>query len=307
MSVTELHPASGCTETHPDCPSIQMVIEPKEKELGGFSVRRSLPYVKQRMVGPWVFFDHMGPADFEPEEGIDVRPHPHIGLATVTYLFDGEILHRDSLGSVQAIRPGAINLMVAGKGIAHSERTPEALRQYEQHVEGLQLWLALPDGQEEIEPQFFHYDAGQLPLIHEQDAVLRVMVGTGFGATSPVQTYSPTFFAEGAMKQGATLDFDATYSERAVYVAHGCLRIDGQSFGEHSMLILTPDRIVTLEAEAYTRLVLIAGEPVGKRHIWWNFVSSSKERIEQAKEDWQQGRFPTIPDDNAEFIPLPDS
>lgn len=306
MSVTELQPISDCKESHPDCPAVRMVIEPRDKDLGGFSVRRSLPYVKQRMVGPWVFFDHMGPADFEPDDGLDVRPHPHIGLATVTYLFDGEILHRDSLGSVQPIRPGAINLMVAGRGITHSERTPQHLREEGQHMEGLQLWLALPEAKEEIEPAFFHYDAAELPLLHSNEAVLRVMIGSGFGIASPVKTYSPTFFAEGAVQQGAAITFMPDYSERAVYVVKGTVEIDGHSFGPHSMLILSPERIVTIHAQDYTRLALIGGEPLGTRHIWWNFVSSSKERIERAKDDWRNGRFPLIPSDNDEFIPLPE-
>lgn len=306
MSVTELHPASGCTEAHPECPAVRMVITPKEKELGGFSVRRSLPYVKQRMVGPWVFFDHMGPADFAEDEGLDVRPHPHIGLATVTYLFDGEILHRDSLGSVQAIRPGAVNLMVAGRGITHSERSSDEAREREQHVEGLQLWLALPDEHEESAPAFFHYSAEDLPLVHADSHALRVMIGKGFGVESPVKTYSPTFFAEAAVQQGASLTMPDGYSERALYVADGEVSIDGVTFGKHSMLILSPNRAVSVRAEAYSRLAIIAGEPVGTRHIFWNFVSSSKERIEQAKEDWKNGKFPLVPNDDEEFIPLPE-
>lgn len=305
MSVTELHPSSGCTEAHPHCPAVRMVITPKEKDIGGFFVRRSLPYVKQRMVGPWVFFDHMGPADFEPDEGVDVRPHPHIGLATVTYLFNGEILHRDSLGTIQPIRPGAVNLMVAGRGIAHSERTPQELRAEGSQLEGLQLWLALPDGQEEIDPAFFHYPASDLPLVYRDEAVLRVMIGEGFGVASPVNIYSPTFFAEAAVQAGGRLDLPTHYSERALYIADGSISIDGTVFDRHSMLILTPGKNITVQAESYARLAVVGGEPVGPRHIWWNFVSSSKERIEQAKADWQNGRFPLIPGDAEEFIPLP--
>lgn len=306
MSVNEEHPSSGCSDAAAQSDAIRMVIIPKEKDLGGFSVRRSLPYSKQRMLGPWVFFDHMGPVDFPPEEGVNVRPHPHIGLATVTYLFDGEILHRDSLGSVQPIRPGAVNLMVAGKGITHSERTPAEFLATGQHIEGLQLWLALPEKDEETAAAFFHYAAEDLPLVHKNDVALRVMIGEGFGVTSPVKTYSPTFFAEAAMVQGASLTMPDTYSERAIYVANGSITLDGVVCNAHSMVVLNPQQSVTITAQEYSRVVIIGGEPLGERHVWWNFISSDKARIEKAKEDWKQGRFPAIPDDNEEFIPLPE-
>lgn len=285
--------------------AVEVVIAPGLTDLGGFSVRRVLPSRQRRMVGPWVFFDHMGPATFAPGTGIDVRPHPHINLATVTYLFDGELVHRDSLGYVQVIRPGDLNLMVAGRGIVHSERTGPDLRAAGHRLHGLQLWLALPAADEEKEPGFFHYEAGALPTVSVNGVPLRVMMGAAYGVSSPVLQLSPTLYLEADLKPGQALTLPDDVGERAVYVAAGALRTAGAELAAHSMAVLADRRGITLEAIAESRIALVGGESLGPRHIWWNFVSSRKERIEQAKADWREGRFPGVPGD-AEFIPLPE-
>lgn len=256
-------------------------------------------------MGPWIFFDHAGPAQFGPGEGVDVRPHPHINLATVTYFFEGQFMHRDSLGNVQAIKPGDINLMVAGRGIVHSERTPEALRKNGSTMHALQLWLALPEKDEEIAPAFYHYDSADLPQLDVGGVQVRVMMGRAFGLTSPVKTFAETLYFEADLKDGQLLILPDA-EERAVYVARGEVEIDGVVVPEFTMAVLNQREGLGLHARANSRIVLIGGENVGQRHIWWNFVSSRKERIEQAKRDWKDGKFPVVPDDMNEFIPLPE-
>lgn len=287
------------------CAGIKLLIRPGEKDLGGFSVRRALPHPEQRLVGPWIFFDHAGPAEFGPGEGVDVRPHPHINLATVTYFFEGQFMHRDSLGNAQAIKPGDINLMVAGRGIVHSERTPDELRKGGSTMHALQLWLALPEQDEEIEPAFYHYDSADLPSLGIDGVQVRVMMGSAFGLTSPVKTFAETLYFEADLKDGQMLILPDA-QERAVYVAKGEVEIDGVIVPEFTMAVLNQRTGLGLHAKADSRIALIGGENVGQRHIWWNFVSSRKERIEQAKRDWKDGKFPVVPHDMDEFIPLPE-
>lgn len=292
-------------DAQPGGDAIEFIVQPRKKELGGFSVRRVLPTVQRKMVGPWIFFDHMGPAQFAPGNGIKVRPHPHIGIATVTYLFDGEILHRDSLGSCQPIRPGDINLMVAGSGIVHSERERPEVTQTAHSVHGLQLWLALPEAQEEIEPAFYHYPGDNIPRITIGDVPVRVMMGSAFGVTSPVKLFSDTLYLEAHLKAGQKLDIPRA-QERAVYVAEGGLKVDGTHIPEYAMAVFTDMPAIAVEAERETRLAIIGGESFKRRYIEWNFVSSRQQRIEQAKLDWKSGRFAKVPDDEQEFIPLPE-
>lgn len=286
------------------CSAIEQLIKPKQKDLGGFSVRRLFPTIGLKSVGPWVFFDHMGPAEFPPGEGVNVRPHPHIGIATVTYLFEGEILHRDSLGSYQAITPGDINLMIAGKGIVHSERERSELTRQSRVLNGLQLWMALPNDQEEIEPEFHHYHKDALPAASINDVPLRVMIGSAYGMTSPVKTLAQTLYVEAQLQSGQKLD-SPQCAECAVYVASGEIEIDGIPVPEYSMAILNTDVNPTIETLTESRVAFIGGENLGKRYIDWNFVSSSQERIEQAKQDWKDRKFPLVPGDEDEFIPLP--
>jgi len=258
------------------------------------------------MVGPFVFLDQMGPAEFLIGHGLDVRPHPHIGLATVTYLFEGEIMHRDSLGTVQAIRPGAVNWMTAGSGIAHSERTAPELRTQGFNLFGIQAWVALPSNAEETAPAFVHHPAAKLPIIQAEGKTVRVIAGSLYGQASPVETPTATFYADAALEAGARIPLPAEHEERAVYVAQGKIDIAGDSFEEGQLLVFRPGDEITITALEAARVMLLGGEPMdGPRHIWWNFVSSSQERIEQAKADWKAGRFGAVPDDN-EFIPLPE-
>jgi redox-sensitive bicupin YhaK (pirin superfamily) len=282
------------------------VIAPRLRDLGGFSVRRVLPAPMHRMVGPFIFFDHMGPADFDPGGGIDVRPHPHINLATVTYLFEGEIFHRDSLGSAQAIRPGAINWMTAGHGIVHSERTPPEVREAGHRLHGLQIWVALPRAAEEVAPSFHHHPADTLPVFSDAGVEVRVLLGSAFGVTSPVAIASPLSYVEAALAPGAVLPLDPAFPERAVYLVEGAVEIGGARFDAGQMILLAPgDR--ELRAGGACRLVVIAGAPLDEpRFIEWNFVSSSRERIEEAKRAWRERRFPLVPGDDKEFIPLPE-
>jgi len=275
-------------------------------DIGGFEVRRALPSVKRRMVGPFVFLDQMGPAEFLIGHGLDVRPHPHIGLATVTYLFEGEIMHRDSLGTVQPIRPGAVNWMTAGSGIAHSERTAPELRAQGFNLFGIQAWVALPSSAEETAPTFVHYPAKGLPIIQGEGKTVRVIAGSLYGESSPVETPTATFYADAALEAGARIPLPADHEERAVYVAQGKIDIAGDSFEMGQLLVFRPGDEITITALTPARVMLLGGEPMdGPRHIWWNFVSSSLDRIEQAKADWKAGRFGAVPDDN-EFIPLPE-
>lgn len=284
--------------------AVRLLLQPRDHDLGGFSVRRALPTRQCRQVGPWVFFDHMGPAELGPGPGIDVRPHPHINLATVTYLFEGEIWHRDSLGSDQVIRPGAINLMVAGRGIVHSERERPAQRQAARSLHGLQLWLALPEAHEETEPAFYHHPADTIPEVEVDGVPVRVLIGTAYGVTSPVETYSDTRYLEAALTPGQHLRLPSD-SERAVYVVEGEVSANGDAIPEHAMAVLCEGADVTLTAEQPARIALVGGAPLGERHMFWNFVSSRKDRIETAKRDWQEGRFEKVPGDADDFIPLP--
>lgn len=284
---------------------VEQLIQPRDRDLGGFSVRRVLPTIGRKRVGPWVFFDHMGPARFPAGEGINVRPHPHINLATVSYLFEGEILHRDSLGSVQAIRPGDINLMVAGSGIVHSERERPEVTAKPRRLHGLQLWLALPEADEETEPAFYHYPGADIPGVEVDGVTVRVMMGTAYGVASPVKVFAETLYIEAQLQAGQTLTLPDA-EECAVYVAEGALQVQGTSVPEHSMAVLADAEDVTVEATQSSRIAVVGGEPLGRRHIEWNFVSSSKERIERAKQDWKAGRFPVVPGDEEEFIPLPE-
>jgi redox-sensitive bicupin YhaK (pirin superfamily) len=260
------------------------------------------------MVGPFIFFDQMGPAEFITGEGIDVRPHPHINLATVTYLFEGEIMHRDSLGTEQPIRPGAVNWMSAGRGIVHSERTAPERKARGQKLFGIQSWVALPAAFEESAPGFVHHGAHALPLIEERDKSVRLIVGSAFGKTSPVQTASEMIYADIALEPGASVPIDADHEERGIYLVSGNVEIAGDRFGPGQLLIFRPGDRITVSAATPARFLLLGGAPMdGPRYIWWNFVSSRKERIEQAKAEWQSGRFDTVPGDAEEFIPLPEN
>ena len=287
--------------------AIEMVIVPRARDLGGFEVRRALPHARRQMIGPFIFFDQMGPALMQPGQGIDVRPHPHIGLSTVTWLFDGSIYHRDSLGSAQPISPGELNWMTAGRGIVHSERTapPELARQ--RKVFGIQSWVALPKQHEETAPAFDHVAAHELPVIEDRGISARIIAGSLYGATSPVKTQSDLFYADVQMAAGTALPLPVEHEERGVYVAEGTIEVAGQAFEEGRLLVFRAGDAMTIRARSNARIMLLGGEPMdGPRYIWWNFVSSSKERIEAAKDDWKQARFAIVPGDEKDFIPLPD-
>ncbi len=289
------------------CDALELVIVPRTRDLGdGFEVRRALPHGKRQMVGPFIFFDHFGPVQFMSGKGMDVRPHPHIGLATVTYLFDGSIMHRDSEGNIQEIQPGAMNLMTAGRGIAHSERTPDVQRQNGQKMLGLQSWIALPAGSEEIAPSFQHYAAADLPTVQDRGFTARVIAGSGFGVKSPVTMVSPWFYTEVTAEAGVSVPLDPDHEERAIYLVDGEVEIAGDRFEGPRLLIFRPGDRITVKTARPTRMMFLGGDALeGPRHIWWNFVSSSKERIEQAKQDWKTGRFAPVPSEH-EFIPLPE-
>ena len=287
--------------------AIETVIAPRSRDIGGFEVRRALPHAERRMVGPFVFFDQMGPARFRPGQGMDVRPHPHIGLATITYLFDGRVMHRDSEGNALEITPGAMNLMTAGSGIVHSERSPEAARRGGEALFGIQSWIALPKAHEETRPTFQHFDESELPSVEDNGLRARVIAGTAFGASSPVRTFSEWLYVEIRLEAGASAPLDADVEERAVHVVDGEVEVGGDRFEGPRMLILRPGDSLTVRALTPSRLMLLGGPAMdGPRHIWWNFVSSSQERIEQAKEDWKAGRFAAVPGET-EFIPLPET
>jgi len=285
---------------------LDIVIIPRVRDLGGFEVRRVLPSGERRMIGPFIFFDQMGPITFKAGTGMDVRPHPHIGLATITYLFEGEIQHRDSLGNVQAIKPGEVNWMTAGRGIVHSERTPEDLRMAPSPVFGIQAWIALPRAKEEVEPNFVHHGGAALPIIERKGSRVRLMIGSLLGARSPVATFSEMVYADATLAAGGRLAFPAEYGERAIYVVKGVVDLSSRSFGASQLLVLKRGVEAVVTAPQGARLLLLGGAPLdGNRHIWWNFVSSSPQRIEQAKADWKAGRFPPVPHET-EFIPLPE-
>ena len=293
-------------------PALETVIVTRARELvDGFRVRRALPSVRRRTVGPFIFLDQMGPEILTAGRGLDVAPHPHIGLATVTYLFEGELLHRDSLGTVQPIRPGEVNWMTAGSGIAHSERTPHESRRTGGGLFGVQSWVALPLRAEETDPAFAHHGAGELPLVEGEGKRLRLICGALYGARSPVETLSEMFYADAVLEAGARLPLPVEHEERAAYVVAGEVEIDrdGGAYGAGQLVVFKPRGAVTLRAKGSSsaRVMLLGGEPLdGQRHIWWNFVSSSGERIEQAKADWKAGRFAPVPEET-ERIPLPES
>ena len=281
------------------------VIPARERDLGGFVVRRVLPFESRKMVGPFIFFDHMGPTNFALGQGIDVRPHPHIALATVTYLFSGALEHRDSLGTVRVIRPGDVNWMTAGRGIAHSERTPQALRQSGEQSHGIQSWVALPDGQEDVEPSFVHYPAAGLPQRTVDGVHLAVIAGEAFGMRSSVATLWPTLYVDTQFADGASLEVAPEHTERAVYVAQGQLEIGDAVLTEGQMGVFDPGTRPRLRARGATRAMLLGGERFPTpRYIWWNFVASSQDRIDAAKARWKSGEFDEVPGET-EFIPLP--
>lgn len=291
----------------PTASSIDVVIVPRTRDLGdGFEVRRALPSSERRMVGPFVFWDQMGPVVLTPGRGLDVRPHPHIGLATVTYLFDGAILHRDSLGSVQPILPGAVNWMTAGRGIVHSERTPPEVRTTGDRLFGIQSWVALPRSEEECAPAFVHYGRETLPVVEGDGVRLRVIAGEMAGARSPVATAWEILYGDLGLDAGARFPLPADHEERAVYVVDGALTLAGRDCAAGELIVLSAGREVMLSASRPARVMIFGGAAMdGPRHVWWNLVSSSRDRIEQAKADWREGRFPTVPGET-EFIPLPD-
>jgi hypothetical protein len=282
------------------------VVEGRPRDLGGFSVRRVLPAGGLQTVGPFIFFDHMGPAVFAPGSGVDVRPHPHIGLATVTYLYAGEFMHRDSLGTAQLIRPGDVNWMVAGRGIVHSERTPPEVRLAGgAPIHGIQTWIALPRQHEEVEPAFEHHPSKSLPEIRLPGALLRLVAGTAFGQRAPASVFAPMFYLDATLEVGATVDLPTDYGERAVYVAEGEIEVEGSRYGPGQMVVFAAETTATIVATTPSRAMLLGGAPLdGPRYLWWNFVSSSRERIEQAKHDWTHGGFAPVPGDD-ERIPLP--
>jgi redox-sensitive bicupin YhaK (pirin superfamily) len=283
------------------------VITPVTHDLGDFKVRRTLPAKARTMVGPFIFVDQFGPAQFDIGKGMDVRPHPHINLATVTYLFEGAIDHRDSLGTFATIRPGALNLMTAGRGIVHSERTPLQERATGSPISGMQTWLALPDGKEEIDSAFEHVAKDMLPLVEDAGVSARVIMGSLWGKTAPTTQYAPTIYADIILNAGATIPIDAEADERAVLVASGEAELDGRALERYSLYVLAPGQAMTLRAKSDARVMLLGGEAFNTpRHAWWNFVSSSRDRINQAKADWKAGKFPTVPGDDKEWIPIPE-
>ncbi|ESY12045.1 pirin family protein [Mesorhizobium sp. C386A] len=287
---------------------IELMVIPNAKDIGGFQVRRALPTAKRRLVGPFIFFDRMGPAILRAGQAMDVRPHPHIGLSTVTYLFDGNIRHRDSLGTEMVIQPGDVNLMTAGRGIVHSERTPEELRGAPMSVSGLQTWLALPDGKEEVAPVFENTAALLLPEIDAEGVSGRVVIGDFQGLRSPVRADTETLYANLRLAPGASVKIPADAEERAIYTLDGDVSVSGDRFPAERLLVFRPGDEIVVSSERGAHFMLFGGASLGSpRHIWWNFVSSSKERIEQAKQEWKTGRFDIVPGDEEEFIPLPDN
>lgn len=296
----------GCQSPEREC-AVEELVVPRTADIGGFTVHRALPAAGRRMVGPFIFWDQMGPSEFIVGQSIDVRPHPHIGLATVTYLFDGSIMHRDSLGEVVQIQPGEINLMTAGSGIVHSERTPPEVRERPSRLFGIQSWMALPKEKEEMDCAFVHHGRDALPELNAEGKRLRVILGDAYGLSSPVEVQSPSLYVDLELEAGAALPIDADTEERALYAVKGAFEVDGVAFPSMQMVVLRPGIDVTLRATEPTRLLLLGGAAAdGPRHIWWNLVSSRRDRIEQAKDDWKHGRFPHIPNES-EFIPLPEN
>ncbi len=301
------------TPTSPEqCDAIETLIVPRSRDIGAFEVRRALPSSKRQMVGPFIFFDQMGPAEFITDQGMDVRPHPHIGLATITYLYEGGIFHRDSLGNSLEIEPGAVNWMVAGSGISHSERTSPERRKQGERLFGLQTWVALPDEHEDTKPDFQHAPEEQLPLLDAEGKKVRLILGSLYGERAPVNTYSDMFYADVVLSEGARIPLPTDHEDRAIYVSEGSIQVAQDTYEAGQLMIFRPGDEITITAERPSRLMLLGGETFsGPRYIWWNFVASSQERIEEAKSawakgDWEHGRFQLPPDDRDEFIPLPD-
>ena len=302
----------------PNCPTgdevdaIETVIVPRARDLGSFEVRRALPSTSRQMVGPFIFFDQMGPAEFLTGQGIDVRPHPHIGLGTVTYLYDGSLYHRDSLGTSMQIEPGAVNWMIAGRGITHSERTADAVRAQDSSLFGIQTWVALPESAEEVDPGFEHHAEDALPDFDDEGARVRLILGDAYGQRSPVSTYSDIFYADVQLQAGATMPLPDNHEDRGIYVVQGEIEVAGCSFEAGRMMVFRPGDAITIRATRASRLMMLGGATLeGPRYIWWNFVASSQEKIDAAKEawregDWEHGRFQLPPDDHDEFIPAPE-
>ncbi|ODV40704.1 pirin [Cupriavidus sp. UYMMa02A] len=285
--------------------AIEHLLKPHVRDLGDFTVRRLLPAAATQTVGPFIFFDHMGPVAMPPGQGADVRPHPHIGLATVTYLFEGEITHRDSLGSEQVIRPGDVNWMTAGNGIVHSERSPESAREAGARLHGIQTWVALPKDHETVQPSFFHHPGATLPKIEQPGVRMTVIAGDAFGKTSPVQVFSRTLYVAIELEAGASIEIPAEHAERGIYPVDGSIALDGETLPAEHLVVLTPGQAVTLTATAPSRVMLLGGDPTdGRRFIFWNFVASSKEAIEAASQRWEDDQFPHVPGET-ERIPLP--
>ena len=288
--------------------AVETLIVPRAVDLGEMEVRRALPSTKRQMVGPFIFFDQMGPAEFLTDQGIDVRPHPHINLSTLTYLFEGQIRHRDSLGTDLAIEPGAVNWMRAGSGIVHSERTSEGRKRTGQRLFGIQTWMALPEREEESDPAFMHHGADALPVVDAEGLTARLIAGSAFGARSPLKTASDTLYADVQLAAGAKAPIEPGADERALYTIAGTIEVAGDAFEPGQLLVLRPGDPITVAARTDARFMLFGGAPMeGPRYIWWNFVSSRPERIEQAREEWRRGRFETVPGDEEEFIPLPEN
>jgi redox-sensitive bicupin YhaK (pirin superfamily) len=287
---------------------IELVIDQRRRDLGGFVVGRVLPYAKHRTVGPFVFFDHMGPADMPAglPRSADVRPHPHIGLSTVTYLFSGQMRHQDSVGADQAIVPGEVNWMTAGRGITHSERFDGPIRDHGGRMDGIQAWIGLPTELEEIEPAFAHHGAADLPTFESGGLWARLIAGRAFGAEAAVKVHSPMFYVHWELGVGVKAGLPAEYPERAAYLAKGRVEVDGHDYVAGQMLVFAPGETIAFTAVEPSTVMLLGGEPIGERHIWWNFVSTTQARIEQAKADWKAGRFELPPHDRDEFIPLPE-
>lgn len=285
---------------------VELIVGPRYRDLVGFKINRVWPTPKRRLIGPFIFLDHLMPAILEPGQGLDVPPHPHIGLATVTYLFDGELVHRDSLGIEQVIRPRDLNWMQAGRGIVHSERSSRAARAGLSRLHGLQAWVALPRAAESLEPSFAHYPQSDIPTVRQDGADFAVVAGTAFGATSPVATSSELFFVDAKMRPGAQLAIDERLGERAAYVASGRIALDSTSYSSGRLLVFESGAAVTITAMTQARLLLFGGAPLGEdRYVWWNFVASTPEAIESAKSDWRAQKFPAVPGDR-EFMPMPD-
>lgn len=302
------HECESADKGENKCPeAVEMVIMPRTGDIGGFEVMRALPAKDRRMVGPFVFWDQMGPGEFGPGVGLDVRPHPHIGLSTVTWLFDGTMGHKDSLGNDLVIQPGEVNLMTAGHGIVHSERSDPESRATDSRLYGIQSWLALPKDKAEIDPAFNHYGRSDIPAISGEGYEGSVIMGEAYGASSPVLQHWPTLYVELRSEAGARIPVDTTYEERALYVVEGTVEIDGTSFGPSSLVVLKPGEAFDAVTSEDSLVMLLGGAPMdGPRYIWWNFVSHDKERIKQAGEAWNAGEFPKVPGDEVEFIPLPD-